>query len=163
MKDDFLLNNGWGVVFNPAEDKSADWVFTYGAIVNLHLNNEFSSITEDDEIENIEFTKTVGVIKKAERVMISHPSERYLPAATKQALKIFLQSKGIKTPKLMMLTSSGEGKTIRKLALNIAPENYPVTSKLDYLMQQVGWFLPNNYILVPLSEKSSLAKDFYKM
>lgn len=53
MKDDFLLNNGWGVVFNPREDKSATWVFTYGAIVNLYLNNELWSTTDEEAIENI--------------------------------------------------------------------------------------------------------------
>lgn len=163
MKDDFLLNNGWGVVFNPAEDKSAEWVFKHGDIVNFHLNNEFFSVTEDAAIENIEFNKTVGVLKKTEQVLLVQPSESYLPEATKHALKIFLQSKGITRPKLMMLTSNNKGKSIRKLAFNIHPENYPVTSKLDYLMQQVGWFLPNNYILVPLSKKSNLAKGLQDM
>ncbi|MEO6914475.1 MAG: hypothetical protein ABI151_01535, partial [Chitinophagaceae bacterium] len=33
MTEQFLLHNGWGVVFNPKEDKSADWVFTYGSMV----------------------------------------------------------------------------------------------------------------------------------
>lgn len=40
MKDDFLLEKGFGVVINPKET-SADWVFSYGDIVNLHLNKEF--------------------------------------------------------------------------------------------------------------------------
>lgn len=163
MTEQFLLHNGWGIVFNPQEDKSADWVFTYGAIVNYHLNKEFSSITEEADTENIEFEKNVGVIKKAEKVMIAQPSESYLPNATKHALKIFLQSKGIKRPKVMMITSAAEGKVARKLVLNIHPEDYPVTSKLDYLMQQVGWFLPNNYILVPLSKHSELASGFHDM
>lgn len=34
-KEDFLLAIGWGVVFNPTADKSADWVFTSGDIVNF--------------------------------------------------------------------------------------------------------------------------------
>ncbi len=38
MKTGFLLEKGWGVVFNPAADKTADWVFTHGDSVNLHLN-----------------------------------------------------------------------------------------------------------------------------
>ncbi|MEO6546639.1 MAG: hypothetical protein ABIN94_01515 [Ferruginibacter sp.] len=163
MTEDFLLNNGWGVVFNPKEDNSSDWVFTYGSIVNYHLNKEFYSVTEEAAIENIEFVKNVGAIKKAEKVFVAQPSEDYLPLATKHALKIFLQSKGIKTPKLMMLTSAGEGKITRKLVLNIHPENYPVTSKLDYLMQQVGWFLPNNYLLLPLPKNSELASGFHDM
>jgi len=163
MKEDFLLERGWGVVFNPAEDKSADWVFTHGNIVNLHLHNQFFTPTDDAAIENIEFTKTVGLLKKEEQVMIAQPSDEYLPRPTRAALKNFLQYKGIKKPKIMVLTSGSEGKVIQKLAFNIHPENYPVTSQLDYLMQQIGWFLPNNYILIPLSKNSTLASGFNEM
>jgi len=160
MKDDFLLDRGWGVVFNPAADKSADWVFTHGEIVGLHLNNQFVIETDPATVENIEFTKTVGLLKKEEKVMIAQPSVDYLPFATRHALKLFLQSKGIKKPKLMMMSSYSDDKVIRKLAFNIHPEDYPITSKLDYLMQQVGWFLPRQYIIIPLPKKSSLAAGF---
>ena len=163
MMDDFLLDNGWGVVFNPAADKSADWVFTQGDIVNFHLNNEFVSAIEPAAIEHIEFTKTVGLLKKEEKVMIAQPSAEYLPYGTRHALKLFLQSKGIKKPKLMMLTTYAENTVIRKLAFNIHPEDFPITSKLDYLMQQVGWFLPRQYMIIPLSKTSSLASGFNEM
>jgi hypothetical protein len=163
ITEDFLLNNGWGVVFNPAEDKSADWVFTYGGIVNYHLHKTFWSPTEEAATANIVFEKTVGAIQKAEKVMIAQPSEDYLPNTTRHAIKTFLQSKGIKTPKMMMITSAGEGTVTRKLALNINSEDYPVVSKLDYLMQQIGWFLPNNYLLVPVSKHSELASGFHDM
>jgi hypothetical protein len=72
----------------------------------------------------------------------------------------FLQSKGIKTPKILMLSSLEGEKIVRKLAFNIAPENYAVRMQLDNLMQQIAWFLPNDYILVPLSERAELAKGF---
>lgn len=163
MKDDFLLNRGWGVVFNPAEDKTADWVFTHGNILNLHLNNRFFTPVNADAIENIEFTKTVGVLKKAEQVMIAQPSETYLPYTTRRALKAFLQSKGIRKPKIMMLSSLNQGKITRKLAFNISPGDYPVISKLDYLMQQIGWFLPNDYLIIPLAKNSDLAKGFNEL
>ncbi|MEO7044099.1 MAG: hypothetical protein ABI091_02245 [Ferruginibacter sp.] len=163
MTEDFLLNNGWGVVFNPAQDGSADWVFTYGGIVNFHLNKTFWSATDEAATANIAFEKNVGTTKKAEKVMVAQPSQDYLPDATRHAIKMFLQSKGIKTPKMMMITSVEEGTIYRKLVFNIHPEDYPVVSKLDFLMQQVGWFLPNNYILVPLPKKSELASGFHDM
>ena len=163
MMDDFLLHQGWGVVLNPNEEERADWVFTHGNIVSLKLNNKFFLPTDPVDIQNIEFTKTVGLLKKEEQVMIAQPSEDYFPLSTRRVLKSFLQSKGIKKPKLMLLTSGIEGKVIRKLAFNIHPENYPVTSKLDYLMQQVGWFLPPDYIIIPLSKKSGLEKGFHDM
>src|SRR4029078_5915006 len=40
MAEDFLMDNGYGVVINPNEN-SADWVFSYGDIVNLQLNDVF--------------------------------------------------------------------------------------------------------------------------
>ncbi|CAN5503291.1 hypothetical protein BH11BAC3_BH11BAC3_32270 [soil metagenome] len=163
MKDDFLLDRGWGVVFNPAADKSADWVFTHGDIVSLYLNNEFATATDPSAVEDIEFTKTVGVLKKEEKVIIAQPSEDYFPFATRCALKLFLQNKGIRKPKVMMLSSFKNDQVIRKLAFNIHPENYPVTTKLDHLMQQVGWFLPRQYIIIPLSKKSPLASGLNEM
>ena len=63
----------------------------------------------------------------------------------------------------MMLSCYTENKVIRKLALNIHPENYPIGSQLDYLMQEIGWFLPRQYILIPLPKKSPLATGFCEM
>lgn len=163
MMDDFLLDSGWGVVFNPKEGKSADWVFTHGNIVSLKLNNEFFPATNAADIQNIEFTKTVGLLKKEEQVMVAQPSEDYFPLSTRLVLKRFLQSKGIKKPKLLLLSSGNGGKLINKLAFNIHPEDYPVASQLDYLMQQVGWFLPPNYIIIPLSKNAGLEKGFNDM
>jgi hypothetical protein len=160
MNEDFLLDKGWGVVFNPKEDNTADWVFTHGDLVNLKLNNEFYTVIDDSQKQNIEFKKTVGVTTKEEQVMLAQPSEEYLPKGTRAALRRFLKSKGIKNPMVMMLTSTSNGKVVRKLAFNIHPENYPVASQLDYLMQQVGWFLPNSYYIIPLPKNSNLRKGF---
>ncbi|MEO6915068.1 MAG: hypothetical protein ABI151_04940, partial [Chitinophagaceae bacterium] len=136
---------------------------TYGSMVNYHLHKKFWSPTEEAATANIAFEKNVGLIKQVEKVLIAQPSETYLPNATRHALKVFLQSKGIKTPKMMMITSAVQGTVSRKLVLNIHPEDYPVTGKLDYLMQQVGWFLPNDYLLVPLEKHSELASGFQNM
>ena len=163
MKNDFLLERGWGVVFNPGADNATDWVFTYGDMVNLHLTGHLTTPVDESDLQNIEFTKNVGKIKKEEQVMIAQPSEAYLPKATRAVLSRFLQSQGIKKPKVLMISSQSDGKIIRKLAFNIAVENYPETAQLDYLMQLVGWFLPNDYILVPLSENHSLAKGFHPL
>ena len=163
MAEDFLMDRGWGIVFNPSEGGATDWVFTHGDIVNLQLNNHFFSPPDEAAVEDIKFTKNVGVTTKEEQVMVAQPSDSYLPRPTRHALKIFLQSKGIKKPKLMMLSSINGEKIIRKLVFNIDPKNYPVVSKLDHLMQQVGWFLPNDYIIIPLPANSELAKGFNDM
>jgi hypothetical protein len=160
MKDDFLLEKGWGVVFNPAEDKSADWVFTYGDIVNFHINKRFKSPVAGAALAGVEFKGNVGHTTASQQVMVGQPSQTYLPEPTRNVLRSFLQSKGIRNPKVMLVSSYDDGQTARRLALNIPPENYPDGAQLDQLMQQVGWFLPNDYILIPLSKKSELAKGF---
>ena len=63
----------------------------------------------------------------------------------------------------MMLSCINGQKVIRKLAFNIDPKNYQVATKLDHLMQEVGWFLPNDYIIIPLPENSELATGFNDM
>ena len=163
MTEDFLLDRGWGIVFNPAEGGATDWVFTHGDLVNLHLNNHFFSPLDNAASEDIKFLKNVSVTTKKEQVMVAQPSDHYLPRPTRHALKTFLQSKGIKKPKLMMLSCMNGKKITRKLAFNIDPKNYPVVSKLDHLMQQVGWFLPNDYIIIPLPANSELASGFNEM
>ena len=102
MKDDFILDKGFGVAINPSES-SVDWVFSYGDIVNLHLNNEFYSKKASIEIQNVE------IIQKEEKVLIAQPSESYLPRQTRQVLKSFLQSIGVKRPKLMMVCRTIDG------------------------------------------------------
>ncbi|MBL0316637.1 MAG: hypothetical protein IPP69_12945 [Flavobacteriales bacterium] len=56
MKDDFLLEIGCGVALNPT-DNGVDWVFSYGDILNLHLNKEFFSKTDSVELQNVELLK----------------------------------------------------------------------------------------------------------
>jgi hypothetical protein len=160
MRSDFLLERGWGVVFNPSGDNCTDWVFTYGSLLNHHLTGNFITPPDERDLRNVELNGNTRHTKRAEQVVVAQPSETYLPAFARQALRSFLQNKGIKTPKILMLSSLEEERIVRKLAFNIAPENYSVRTRLNHLMQQVGWFLPNNYIPVPLSEKEELAKGF---
>lgn len=163
MMTDFLLDQGWGVVFNPNEDDAADWVFTHGDIVNLHLNNRFRTETSPDDVTNIRFNGNVGKLVNQEQVIAGQPSGEYLPQRTRAALRRFLKTKGIRRPKLLLLASTSHGKTMRRLVLNIHPEDYPISSRLDHLMQQVGWFLPNDYLLCPLPRNSSLRSGLADM
>src|SRR5688572_16066274 len=117
MKDDFLLDKGFGVTINPREN-SVDWVFSYGDIVNLHLNKEFFTKTDTVEIEN-EVT-----IKKDEKVLIAQPAESLLPRQARQTLKTFLQSVGIKRPKMMMLCRTIDGQVIQERGFNIFREDF---------------------------------------
>lgn len=153
MKDDFLLEKGFGVAINP-KDNGVDWVFSYGDIVNLHLNKEFYSKKDSVELQNVE------TIKKEGKVLIAQPSESYLPRQTRQILKSFLQSNGVKRPKLMMVCRTIEGQVIQELAFNLFPEDFPSTEHLNYRLQQISWFLPRHYVVLALPKTSNLTDGF---
>ena len=153
MKDDFLLDKGWGVVINPKEN-SVDWVFSYGDIVNLHLNKEFFTKTDNVKIQNEE------TLKKKEEVLIAQPSEAYLPKSTRLALKSFLQSIGIKKPKIMMVCRAIEGQVIQELAFNIFREDFQSIDQLNYRLGQISWFLPRHYIVLSLPKEANFTEGF---
>lgn len=153
MKDDFLLEKGFGVVINPKEN-SVDWVFSYGDIVNLHLNKEFFTKTDTVEIKNEE------TIKKNEQVLITQPSELFLPTQARQALKAFLQSIGIKRPKIMMVCRTIDGQVIQELAFNIFREDFQSIDHLNYRLKQISWFLPRHYVILSFPKNSNFTNHF---
>lgn len=153
MKDDFLLEKGLGVAINP-KDNSVDWVFSYGDIVNLHLNKEFFTKTDKVEIQNEE------TIKQGEKLLLAQPSESFLPGQTRQALKSFLQSIGIKRPKIMMVCRTIDGQVIQELAFNIFREDFESIDHLNYRLKQISWFLPRHYIVLSLPRDSNFTNNF---
>jgi hypothetical protein len=153
MKDDFLLEKGLGVALNPKEN-NADWVFSYGDILNLHINQEFLSATTNPELPNNE------VIKKSEEILIAQPSESYFPKQARHVLKKFLQRIGIKRPMLMMICSKIEGQIVQELVFNLFAEDFSDTNQLNYHLKQISWFLPRHYVILSIPKNSNLAKHF---
>ena len=153
MKDDFLLEKGFGVIVNPIED-SVDWVFTYGNIVNFHLNNEF--YTETDFLE----IKTEETIKNDEEVLIAQPSDKYLPKQTRNIIRKYMQNRGIKHPKIMMICRKYQGELIQELAFNVFKEDFSSIEQLNNFMHQLSWFLPSHYIIVSVPKHSNLTQNF---
>ncbi len=153
MAEDFLIDNGYGVVINPKEN-AADWVFSYGDIVNLQINKIFYSSVENGPIEP-EVT-----ISKNEQVLIAQPSESYLPAKARTVLRKYLQFFGVVQPKIMLISRTIDGKIVQELAINIFKEEVGHPEKLGDFMQQLGWFLPRHYILMLVPKNSELASHF---
>lgn len=153
MKDDFLLDKGLGVAINPSAT-SVDWVFSYGDIVNLHINKELSTKTDNLQIEN-EVT-----IQKDEKVLLAQPSESFLPKQARQNLRTFLQSIGIKRPQIMMVCRTIEGQVIQELAFNVFREDFQTTEQLNFRLKQISWFLPRHYVVLSLPKNSNFNSNF---
>jgi hypothetical protein len=150
MKDDFLLEHGYGVVINPTGNQP-DWVLSYGDILNFHLNHSFYTY------EDTPFSKvmTDEVINEAENVMIGQPSEELLPFATRKIMEAFLKMNGVESPKvLLMMRHTNDNTSFNQdLAFNIIPSNFENEESYRYVMQTLSWFLPRHYSFVGLDEK----------
>jgi hypothetical protein len=150
MKDDFLLEQGFGVVINPVGGRP-DWVLTYGDIVNLHINNTFYT-----RESNFSRDRTDEVIQGQEEVLVAQPSEALLPKATRNVLSEYLKINGLTTPKvlLMMRGKDDAAEMMQDLAFNATPADFESEEQFRNVMQSIGWFLPNHYSFVALNENT---------
>jgi hypothetical protein len=147
IKDTFLLENGLGVVINPS-GTGADWVLTYGDILNLHLNNTF--YTKEHSFAT---HKEREVIDREEQVMVAQPSEELLPLFTRAILKEYLKSNGIAIPKVLLMMRTIDGKMTQDIVFNITKSNFDNEDTFEALMASLRWFLPLHYSYVGMEEK----------
>lgn len=151
MKDDFLLELGYGVVINPGTD-SADWVLSYGDILNLKLNGGFFAKGD------YPFASGAGpeIIQEEEQVMIGQPNETLVPHAARKLLANLLQANGIQNPKIMLMMrqqKDGSG-AYQDLVFNLTAEQFDSQAHYKNVMQTIGWYLPRHYSYVGMEEKN---------
>ncbi len=156
VMDNYLLEQGIGVVINPGAN-SAEWVFSYGDLVNLHLNGAF--FTEADTVD-VQFEEKIS---KDEEVLVAQPSEKYLPLHTRKCLKKFLIAIGIEKPAIMMIMRHADGQLIRELAINIYREDMPSDEVMKQRMHQISWFLPRHYIVLSVPKNSNFVSGFKEL
>lgn len=150
MKDDFLLQSGFGVVLNPTSSQ-VDWVLSYGDVLNYHLNKEFYTVRETP------FSKSSAdeVIQKDEQIMIGQPAETLLPPQTRQLLSNLLKANGVTAPKvLLMMRPSKDGGVSQDLVFNITPQSFPHEALYTSVMRSIAWYLPRHYSFVGMDEKT---------
>lgn len=147
IKDTFLLENGLGVVINPS-GTGADWVLTYGDILNLHLNKAF--YTKEHSFAT---HKEHEVLEQEEKVMVGYPSEELLPLFTRAILKEYLKSNGIATPKVLLMMRTVDGKMTQDIVFNITKSNFSDEDTFEALMSSLRWFLPLHYSYAGMEEQ----------
>jgi hypothetical protein len=148
MKDDFLLDRGYGLVINP-EGGQPDWVLTYGDIVNLDLNGtfytnghtQFSASRQDETIEG------------EENVLVGAPSDLILTSRHRAILREFLMGNGISSPKVFLMSRTINDTVSQELVFNLTPSNFETEEDFRYVMQCLGWFLPRHYSFVGMDEE----------
>jgi len=149
---DHVLQNGYGVALSP-DGQQVIWSIPHGAMVNLHVNGELFTAADHTNLPERE------VLKEKTEVFYGQPSEEYLPAATREVLKDFLQSQGIAEPKVaLMLREHAEGPTT-ELVFNIHAEEFESEQHFEALMKRVQWFLPRHYVLTVLPKEPEFIEN----
>ncbi|MCO6462202.1 MAG: hypothetical protein J5I59_12430 [Saprospiraceae bacterium] len=148
---DYVLHNGYGISIHQTEG-SAEWVLTYGDILNYKLNGRFYSLPETDPAPDY------IVSNEHQQMMIAQPSETFLPTYMRPILKSFLQYIGIAEPKMLGILLSTDKSQQPQLAFNIFPEDYNSKEELDYKMYQLSWFFPKHYVIVGFSKNDKIAE-----
>ena len=148
MKDDFLLEHGYGIVFNLVNGEP-DYVLSYGDILNLHLNQSF--YTEDSV-----FTKATAdeVIKEDEQVMVGQPNETILPQYTKKLLGDYLRLNGVNNPKLLLMMRKNGEKVTQDIVFNVAITDFETEEMYRAVMRNLSWYMPRHYAYVGMDEET---------
>lgn len=145
-----ILGNGFGVSIN-AHKPNPDWIFTYGDLSNLQINNEFYT---DEHL----FSKNTGnfALGKDEQVLVGQPSEAILPAFVRQQLREYLQYNGVKMPKIMLIARNyeDEANVTQDLVVNVTPKNFANEKEYEQAMNSISWFLPRHYSIVGMDENA---------
>ena len=147
MKDDFLLSLGLGVVINPTSS-GADWVLTYGDIVHYHIHKVF--YTDSTPFLDAKKSKT----SPNEEVLVAQPSSSFLPNQAREVIAKFLKNRGVKHPKILLLTRWNEAKKemTQELVFNLIPQNFANKESYQHVMHSLGWYLPREYIFAGADE-----------
>jgi hypothetical protein len=129
MKDDILLEHGMGVVINPS-GQDADWAFSYGDILNFHLNGVFYPLPP----EPTPVAPDQGLA----------PQDR-LPQCARNALRVFLQGLGVAAPTVMLASWDHAGPGSLELVFGFSPKEFTTLEDFRFAMNNLSWFLPRNY------------------
>jgi len=151
MKDDFLLEKGLGVVFN-SNGGSADWVFTYGDIVNYFLNGKFYT----PELNPPEAPEE----KSPMNILVGQPSETYLPKAVRNVLKNYLVSVGISVPQVFLSTRKSGDSMMQELVFDFTPDMFASPDAFESVMNRIAWFLPRHYSYATSPKTASFGASF---
>lgn len=145
-----ILQQGLGIVIN-ADQERADWVFSYGDIVNLELNDEFYTDGSLFSTQQSDLSLQVD-----EKVLIGQPSDTILPKYLRAQLREFLHHFGLRSPKVMLIARNyeDEAHVCQDLVFNFTPADFPHQNTFDEVMRTIAWFLPRHYSFFCVDEKT---------
>ena len=149
MVSDYLLSDGLGIAINVNKDE-ADWIFSYGDIVDFYLNGAFFT----NQITNPFMTGTTvtDCLIGNNRVRIGLPSETYLPLESRKVIREFLESFGL-NPKICLVLWIDKDNLLTP-TFNIVPEMFKQTDTESFqsFLKFFQWYFPRHYKVICMKE-----------
>ncbi|TFH33962.1 MAG: hypothetical protein E4G99_10455 [Anaerolineales bacterium] len=152
---EYLLSNGLGVVINPGID-GAEWVFSYGDILTHRMFGVFAVDQTSAKKQPFEEVK----IEKQEQVLIGQPSEEFLPASAREAIKRHFLARYGKEDLGVFLMSRKDFNPPTQLVFSIFPEDFGGAERFQGVLQEISWFLPRHYPVLAVPREASLRDSF---
>jgi hypothetical protein len=150
-----VINKGFGAAINPL-GQGADWVFSYGDLLTLHLFGKLA-VEGEPSPANLPARET---IMQAERILVGQPSESYLPSSARAAIRQFLaQRAGIKDPGIYLMLRPSDNPS-RQLVFSVYRNDFPSEVAFRSVLQGISWFLPRHYVVVSLDEEQRGSPNF---
>jgi len=150
-----LMEHALGVVIN-LEKGQPDWVFSFGDIVNLHLNGAFKS--DDKRFEKYDPDAPDVEETREGQVQVIDPPPDILPPQVRAVLRRFLKAYGF-PPKVMMIYREADPEMNRKgglsLVFALTDEIIRNEQNLNYVYRAVPWFLPRYYSVLWMKESEN--------
>lgn len=151
--DTFLINEGVGIAIETRNPKQAIDL-SYGDILGFHLYRTFA------EPENHIFDTNkphASIIREGIDILISDVPKQILPTTSIELLEAIMQRYGLNNPevKLIYLPETEQHELVFSIDKNqLAP------SKIQTLLQKLGWFLPRyySYLVCDLNNVSPLVE-----
>lgn len=150
---DTVLSQGLGISIH-RQKGSAEWVLTYGDLLNYKLTQYFYQLPDIDP------SPDYIASKELEQMMIVQPSEEFLPLETRDILRSYLNYLGIESPQMMGIIRSSDRTQQPQLVFNLFPEDFKTEEEYKFRLYQLGWFLPKHYIVVGLSKDDEAISSF---
>jgi len=153
-----LTEDGVGVVIN-RNGMSAQWVFTYGDLLTLRMFGTLE-VSQPFPVRQGKPDPDPETLSKGKQVLISQPSEAYLPGYARKVIRSYVQRMmAIPEPGVFLLSRAGV-MPAQELAFSVFPENFANQELFNGALGALAWFLPRHYRMVNIPKDSQLAQYF---
>ena len=153
---DHCLNHGLGITVCP-KDESAQWIFSYGSLLNLKMTGKFYDDTPKDSGEE--------VVKEDREVMVGQPDKSMFPDAARKTIQAFLLKWDFtqkRKPALFMLLDP-TAQPVQSLVFNAYLSDFQSAADYETFQHLLNWHIPDYLGLVFIDENSELAEHFEEM